>query len=162
MALRIIVVEGDEVLRKRAKEVKNINNKVLELLDDMWETLKISNGIGLAAPQIGVLKRVAIINTDEEGEKIELINPDILESFGAVTDDEACLSVPGLVGKVERPEKIKVQAKNRTGEVFVLEAEGLLAKAISHEIDHLEGVLFVDKATEIRHIDDDYEEEADE
>ena len=161
MALRIIVVEGDEVLRKRSKEVKDINGRVLELLDDMWETLKLSNGLGLAAPQIGVLKRVAIVNTEEEGEKIELINPDIIESVGAVTDDEACLSVPGLVGRVERPEKVKVRAQNRAGEVFVLEAEGLLAKAISHEIDHLNGILFVDIAEEIRQIDEDYEEKAD-
>jgi len=161
MALRNIVLEGDEILRKRSKEVKCINDRVLELLDDMWETLKHLNGLGLAAPQVGMLKRIAIVDTGKDGERVELINPDILETSGEIVEEEACLSVPGVCGRVKRPERVMVQAANREGETFILEAEGLLAKAVSHEIDHLDGVLFVDRATEIRNVDDDYEDDED-
>ena len=159
MALRNIMLEGEEVLRKRSKEVKDINYRVLELLDDMWETLRYLKGLGLAAPQVGILKRIAIIDTEKEGERIELINPSILASSGEVVEEEACLSVPGVAGRVKRPERVKVQATNRDGETYILEAEGLLAKAVCHEIDHLDGVLFVDLAEEIRNADDDYDEE---
>lgn len=144
--MRNVILEGDEVLRKRSKEVKEVSGRILSLLDDMWETLESYNGIGLAAPQVGVLRRLAVIDTGAEGERIELINPRIISAEGSAEEEEGCLSFPGLIGIVERPQRLTVEAMGRDGKLFTIEGEGLLAKALSHEIDHLDGVLFVDKA----------------
>jgi peptide deformylase len=161
MALRRIVLEDDEILRKKSREVAEVNDRILTLLDDMWETLEENNGVGLAAPQVGVLRRVVVIDTgkDEEdgGVRVELINPKLVESTGEVVDEEGCLSIPGVVGAVKRPLSIKAEAVNRAGEVFTMEAEGLLAKAVCHEIDHLDGILFVDKAYSIRAVEQEQE-----
>ena len=159
MALRKIVLEGDDVLRKRSKDVATVNERILTLLDDMWETLAENNGVGLAAPQVGVLRRVAVIDTakdeEEDGIRIELINPRIVEAEGEKEEDEACLSIPGMVGTVTRPTRVKVEALDRRGESFVIEGEGLLAKALCHELDHLDGILFVDRASSVRPIEED-------
>jgi peptide deformylase len=143
MALRQIVQIGDEVLRKKSKQVEKIDNKIIELLDDMAQTMYAADGVGLAAPQVGVLKRVVVIDIGDG--IIELINPEIIETSGTQTDDEGCLSVVGEVGVVTRPYKVKVRAYNRKGQLFEMEGEELLARAFCHEIDHLNGILFVDK-----------------
>ncbi len=144
MAIREIRVKGDEILRKKCKEVKEITPKILTLLDDMADTMYAANGVGLAAPQIGILKRIVVIDVGEG--IIELINPVIVETKGAVIGDEACLSVPGKSAQVERPEYVKVEALNREGKKIVVEGTELLAVALCHETDHLDGVLYVDKA----------------
>jgi peptide deformylase len=157
MALRKIVLEGDEILRKKSKEVMDVNERIVTLLDDMWETLEENNGIGLAAPQVGVMRRIAVIDTsnDEEndGVKVEMINPRLLETEGETEEDEGCLSIPGFVGAVRRPTRVTVEAVDRRGKTFTIEGEGLLAKALCHEIDHLDGILFVDKASSVRSSD---------
>ena len=163
MALREIRVVGDELLRKKSKVVREITPKILELLDDMRETLTKVNGLGLAAPQVGVLKRVVLINIDEI--YYELVNPEIIETDGTQSRNEGCLSIPGKNGTVERPLHVKVRALNRQGEEIFVEGEELLAVALCHEIDHLDGILYVDKATEIHDIasrDDEEDEEDDE
>ncbi len=149
MALRDIVTVGDDVLRKKARMVENINDKLLVLLDDMAETMKYEGrGIGLAAPQVGVLKRVFVVDVGDEHGLIEFINPEIIETEGEVIGEEGCLSVPGQSGCVVRPERITVRAQDRHGEPFEIKAEGLLAVCICHENDHLDGVLFIDKIVE--------------
>ncbi|MDR2355288.1 MAG: peptide deformylase [Clostridiales Family XIII bacterium] len=159
MALRKIMLEGEDVLRKKSKDVAAVNERILTLLDDMWETLEENNGVGLAAPQVGVLRRVAVIDTgkdeEEDGVKIELINPRIVETEGEKEEEEACLSIPGVVGAVTRPTRVKVAALDRRGETFTIEGEGLLAKALCHELDHLDGILFVDRASSVRPIEDE-------
>ncbi len=142
MAIREIHVSTDEVLRKISKPVKEINEKIITLLDDMEETMREANGVGLAAPQVGILKRVAIIDVGEG--LIELINPEILETKGSVIDFEGCLSIPGESALVERPEYVKVEATNRKGERYVMEGVDLLAVALCHEIEHLDGILYID------------------
>ncbi len=144
MAIREIRLKGDEILRKKCKEVKEITPKIFTLLDDMADTMYAANGVGLAAPQIGILKRIVVIDVGEG--LLELINPVIVQTEGAVVGDEACLSVPGKSAQVERPEYVKVEAINRKGEKIVVEATELLAVALCHETDHLDGVLYVDKA----------------
>ena len=143
MALRKIRVSTDEVLRKQSKEVKEINDKILELLDDMADTMYDANGVGLAAPQIGVLRRVVTIDIGDG--LIELINPVILETDGEQFGEEGCLSVPGKLGNVTRPNYCKVEALNRDGEKIIVEGEELMARALCHEIDHLNGILYIDK-----------------
>lgn len=143
MALRNIREDGDAVLRKKSRKVDKIDSKIITLLDDMVETMNHADGVGLAAPQIGILKRVVVIDVGDG--VIELINPEILEVSGKQTDDEGCLSVPGKYGKVTRPDNVKVRAFNRNGEQFEIEGKGLLARAFCHELDHLEGILFTDK-----------------
>ena len=143
MAIRNIVKKGDEILNKRCKEVKEINSKILELLDDMAETMYEAEGVGLAAPQIGVLRRVVVIDIGEG--IIELINPEIIDAKGEIVEPEGCLSIPGVTGNVKRPEWVKVKALNRFGEEIEIEGRDLLARALCHEIDHLEGILFTDK-----------------
>lgn len=143
MALRNIRVEGDEILRKRSREISEINDRVLTLIQDMKDTMYHAEGVGLAAPQIGILKRIVVI--DVGNGPIVLINPEILNVQGSQIDLEGCLSVPGVQGKVERPQKVTVKALNEKGEMFELEGEGLLARAFCHEIDHLNGKLFIDK-----------------
>lgn len=143
MALRKIRLSTDEVLRKKSKEVTEINDKIIELLEDMADTMYDANGVGLAAPQIGVLRRVVVIDIGEG--IIELINPVIVETDGEQFGDEGCLSVPGKTGQVRRPNYCKVEALNRDGEKIIVEGEELMARALFHEIDHLDGVLYIDK-----------------
>ncbi len=143
MASRMIRKVGDEILRKKARPVEKINKKVLMLLDDMAETMKGADGVGLAAPQVGILKRIVTIDVGEG--LIELINPEIVQEDGSQLAVEGCLSVPGRMGEVERPEKVTVKALNRNGEEFQVEGTELLARALCHEIDHLNGELFIDK-----------------
>lgn len=142
MALRQIVQIGEPVLRKKSKKVEKIDEKIIQLLDDMAETMYDADGVGLAAPQVGILKRVVVIDIGEE--LIELINPEIIETSGEQIDEEGCLSVVGEAGNVRRPNYVKVRALNRN-ETIELEGEELLARAFCHEIDHLDGILFVDK-----------------
>jgi peptide deformylase len=143
MAKRIIRELGEDVLRKNAKEVKKIDEKILQLLDDMAETMYDANGVGLAAPQIGILKKIVVI--DIGNGLYELINPVILEATGEQTGNEGCLSVPGKMGTVTRPNFVKVEYTNREGERIIVEGEELMARALCHEIDHLSGILYVDK-----------------
>lgn len=143
MALREIVQIGEPVLRKKSKKVEKIDDKIIQLLDDMADTMYHADGVGLAAPQVGILKRVVVIDIGDG--IIELINPEIIETSGEQIDDEGCLSVIGEAGAVKRPYIVKVRAYNRKGQLFEIEGEELLARAFCHEIDHLEGILFVDK-----------------
>lgn len=143
MALRTIRKHGDELLRKKSKKVDVINERILTLLNDMEETMHDADGVGLAAPQVGILKRVVVIDIGEG--PLRLINPEIISTEGSYTDVEGCLSIPGEQGQVERPYKVKVRALNEKGEEIIIEGEELLARALCHEIDHLEGILFIDK-----------------
>ena len=142
MAIRNIRISTDEVLRKKCKPVKEITPNLLTLLDDMADTMYEANGVGLAAPQVGILKRVVVIDVGEG--LVELINPVILETSGSQIDDEGCLSVPGKYAPVERPYYAKVEAMDRDGNTFIIEE--LMARALCHEIDHLDGILYIDKA----------------
>ena len=147
MAIRRILVLGeDDALRKRARRVDKFDKRLRTLLDDMADTMYKADGVGLAAPQVGVLRRAVVIDVGDG--LIELVNPQIVASEGAVVGAEGCLSVPGRRGTVERPERVTVTAQNRDGRAMQLEAEGLLAVAMCHEIDHLDGVLYVDKMIE--------------
>lgn len=143
MAIRMIRKEGDEVLRKKSREVDVINDRILQLLKDMAETMYKSEGVGLAAPQIGILKRVVVIDAGKG--LLELINPKIVEVDGEQVEIEGCLSLPGKFGEVQRPAKVVVEALNMKGETIRVEGEELLARALCHEIDHLDGILFADK-----------------
>lgn len=144
MAVYQIVEIGADVLREKAKEVKEITPNIVKLLDNMFDTMYAANGVGLAAPQIGVSKRVVVIDVGEG--PVEFINPVIVEQEGQEDGSEGCLSIPGVTGEVMRAAKVVVEALNRKGELQRIEAEGLFARACQHEIDHLEGILFVDKA----------------
>ena len=144
MAILNIVKDGDEILRKKCRPVEKITPRIISLLDDMKDTLHKANGVGLAAPQVGILRRICIIEC-EPGELIELINPVITEQSGEQEEVEGCLSVPGRWGITKRPERVKVRAIDRNGNSFTVEGEGLLARAICHETDHLDGVIFYDK-----------------
>lgn len=143
MAIRNIIKDGDPILRKKSRQVEKINERILTLLDDMAETMYEAEGVGLAAPQIGVLRRVVVIDIGEG--LIELINPEIIAAEGENVEPEGCLSIPGVTGNVRRPEWVKVKALNRSGEEIEIEGRDLLARALCHEIDHLEGILFTDK-----------------
>lgn len=147
MATLEIVKHPNEVLETPCERVINFDKKLVKLLKDMHETMLIADGVGLAAPQVGVSLQVAVVDIDDDNGKIELINPVILEQRGEQVGPEGCLSFPGLFGDVTRAEYIKVRAQNRRGKVFLLEANGFLARAIQHEIDHLHGVLFTSKVT---------------
>lgn len=149
MAKRNIVKDGDEVLRKKCRDVTVFDDKLWTLLDDMYETMQAANGVGLAAPQVGILRRVVVIDTGDEHGRIELINPVITSMKGKQRDLEGCLSAPDVWGYVVRPEKVKVKAKNRIGKDIEVEGEGLLARALCHEVDHLSGIMFLDKAEEL-------------
>ncbi len=146
MAYLKILTEGDETLRKTCRKIDNITPRILTLLDDMTETMHRANGVGLAGPQVGVLRRIAVVQTEPDGPLYELINPKIVSSSGSVSDYEGCLSIPGKYGIVDRPEKVTVEATDRAGVTFRVTAEGFLARAFCHEIDHLDGVLYSDKA----------------
>ncbi len=153
MAIRYIVHDGDDILRKKAKEVPEINPRILMLLDDMADTLKEQNGVGLAANQVGVLKRIFIVDIGEG--VIELINPEIIEIKGLQDEEEGCLSVPGLIGRVERPDYVKITALNRFGKKMTYEGTELLARVFCHETDHLNGVLFTDIAKDLREAEEE-------
>lgn len=154
MALRNIVIEGDEILRKKCREVTEVNDRIRIILDDMIETMQQYNGVGIAAPQVGVMRRMVVIEA-EEGEIIELINPEIIETRGSSKEDEGCLSVPGFIGTVERPEYVKVTGLDRFGNKVVHEGKGLKAVAFCHELDHLDGILYIDKAENIREAEEE-------
>ena len=151
MAKLKIVKVGDETLRKVCRPVDKITPRILTLLDDMLETMHAADGCGLAAPQVGILRRIAVVQVEENGEVYELINPKIIAYSGTQEDIEGCLSVPGKHGTVVRPMHVTVRALNRHGETVDINASGLLARAFCHEIDHLDGKLYIDIATNIEH-----------
>lgn len=163
MAIRIIRHDGDPVLRKRSKEVKEVNDRIRILADDMIDTMYESYGVGLAAPQVGILKRVIVVDVNtEESDPHIFINPVIIKEEGEQRGPEGCLSVPGVRGEVTRPFKITVEALDVNGEKFVTEAEDFFARAICHEIDHLNGILFIDKEDYEEMNEEDYEEDFEE
>ena len=144
MALRNIRIEGDEILRKKCRKVEKIDKSIITLIQDMAETMYKADGVGIAAPQVGILKRIFVIDIyDDTGLKV-FINPEILEAKGSQIGEEGCLSLPGKSEEVERPNYVKVKALNEKGEDFILEAEELLARAVCHENDHLDGILYID------------------
>lgn len=143
MAIRNIRVDGDEVLRKTCKPIEKMTPRLQTLIDDMFDTMYEANGVGLAAPQVGILKRIVVIDVCD-GEAYCLINPEIISSDGEQEGDEGCLSLPGLVGKVVRPNHVVCKALDRDMNEITVEGEGLLARAICHELDHLDGVLYKD------------------
>ncbi len=144
MATRNIRIMGDSILEKKSKPVTEMTDKIKTLIQDMLDTMYDAQGVGLAAPQVGILKRIVTIDVTPEGESpIILINPEIIEADGEQVGDEGCLSVPGKAGTVTRPNHVKVRALNENMEEFEIEGEGLLARAFCHEIDHLDGKLYV-------------------
>lgn len=144
MAIRKIRENGDEILRKKSREIEVIDDKIVELLDDMLETMHRYNGVGLAAPQVGVLKRAIVIDLYDGNEPLKLINPKIVKTKGTQEVEEGCLSFPNQYAKIIRPEEIVAEALNTEGKKIKIKAKGLLAQAICHEVDHLDGILFVD------------------
>lgn len=142
MAIRNLRTEGDPILRKISKEVKEITPKVHELIDDMLETMYEANGVGLAAPQVGVLKRIVVIDIGDG--PLVMLNPEVIKKSGTQTGDEGCLSVPGKAGQVTRPNEVTARFMGEDGEWYEVDATELLARAICHECDHLEGKLYVD------------------
>lgn len=160
MALRNIVVKGDDILTKKCREVVKFDARLAELLDDMIETMRHAEGVGIAAPQVGILRQACVIEP-EPGYVTELINPVIIGQEGEQEGYEGCLSVPGYIGCVKRPLKVKVRAQNRKGGLENFTFEGFSAIAACHEMDHLKGILYTDKATDV-HIPepDDGEEDA--
>ena len=176
MAIRTIVKDGDPILKKVCRPVTEFNEKLATLLDDMGDTMMAAHGLGLAGPQVGIMRRVCIVldqYIDEDGnevdEIIELVNPEIVERQGEVTIFEGCLSFPGRNGAITRPQFVTAKAQDRDGNMFVIEAEDILARAICHECDHLDGITIMDHATkfyedmtpeEIKalNLDEDYEE----
>ncbi|WP_243289922.1 peptide deformylase [Bacillus sp. FJAT-47783] len=153
MAIRKIVTYPAEVLEKPCEKVTEFDKKLTKLVNDMYETMIEADGVGLAAPQIGISKQIAIVDIGDANGKIELINPTIIEERGEQIGPEGCLSFPDLFGEVTRANYVKVRAQNRRGKVYVLEANGFLARAIQHEIDHLHGILFTSKVT--RYLNED-------
>ena len=145
MAILNIITEEDPVLRKKSREVTEITPRIISLLDDMRDTLHKAQGAGLAAVQVGVLRRIALVEY-EEGNTIELINPEIIEVNGEQTGLEGCLSLPGKWGVVTRPETVTVRAMNRNGETVTHTASGLGARAFCHEIEHMDGIIYTDRA----------------
>lgn len=147
MAIRKIVYYPAEILERKCQEVIKFDKKLARILDDMYDTMIEFDGVGLAAPQIGLDARIAVVDIDDDSGTIEMINPRILKQEGEQTGPEGCLSFPGLYGEVTRPEYVKIEAFDRKGRKYQLEAEGFLARAIQHEIDHLDGILFTSKVT---------------
>ncbi|MEH7353059.1 peptide deformylase [Neobacillus drentensis] len=153
MAIRKIVIHPADILEQTCTEVVKFDRKLAKILDDMYDTMIEYDGVGLAAPQIGLDERIAIVDIDDEQGTIEMINPRILKTSGEQTGPEGCLSFPGLFGEVTRPDFVKIEAFDRKGRKYALEAEGFLARAIQHEIDHLDGILFTTKVT--RYLEED-------
>ncbi len=152
MAVYQVLTLPNQVLRSKAEPIERINSGVLRVLDNMRDTLYAEDGVGLAAPQIGISKRLVVIDIGDS-QLIELINPEIIMMEGEKAGNEGCLSIPGVVGVVKRAERVKVKALNRQGEEIQVEGSDLLARAFQHEIDHLDGILFIDKAIETRRDD---------
>ncbi|MTI47727.1 peptide deformylase [Sporosalibacterium faouarense] len=146
MAIRQLRYEGDPLLRKKSREVAKIDGRIKTLINDMKDTMYEEEGVGLAAPQVGILRRVIVVDIGEG--PIALINPEIIEQNGEYLDSEGCLSIPGKNGKVRRPEKVKVKYLDEEGNEKTIEGSMLLSRALCHEIDHLNGVLFIDKIEE--------------
>lgn len=157
MALRNVVTEGDEILRKHCREVTEVNDRIKTTMEDMVETMRSHYGVGIAGPQVGVLRRMFVAEP-EPGRLYYMINPVILEQSGSQLDDEGCLSVPGLIGTVDRPDYIKIEALDLDGKKHIYEFEGFDARVMCHEYDHLDGILYTDKATNIRDAADDEEQ----
>ena len=155
MALRTIRLQGDPVLTKTCREIKEMTPKIKELIEDMLDTMYEANGVGLAGPQVGVLKRIVVIDIGEG--PVVMINPMILESSGEQTGDEGCLSLPGKAGVVTRPDYVKAKALNEDMEEYIIEGTGLMARAICHELDHLDGHMYTEKVEGSLH-DVTYEE----
>ena len=153
MPIRNIVKEGDSVLNKKCRPVTDFNERLWTLLDDMHETLRAAEGAGLAAPQVGVLRALALVMLEDES-YLEIINPEIVKREGTQDGPEGCLSVPGRYGMVERPNKVTVKAQDRHGNPFAYEAEGFTARAFCHEIDHLHGHLFTELVSEYLDMED--------
>lgn len=143
MALREICILGEDILRKKCRTVEKVDDRIRQIAEDMAETMYKANGAGLAAPQVGILKRIIVVDVGEG--LVTLINPEIVESKGNQADEEACLSIPGRRGVVERPMEIRVKGLDENGNEKEIKAEGYFARALCHEIDHLSGVLFIDK-----------------
>lgn len=161
MAILDIVLDPADVLRKKAKPVTKVNAAVRQLLDDMAETMYEAPGVGLAAPQVGVSKRIIVLDPhDDTTGLLQLINPEIVHKEGWVQGTEGCLSIPGYVGEVYRYEKIKVVALDRQGHKVYIDAEGWLARIFQHEIDHLDGIMYTDKCTNLREVKPGSEEDA--
>ena len=160
MAIRQIRFDGDDILRKKCKEVKEMTDRTRTLIDDMFDTMYEANGVGLAAPQVGILKRIVVIDIGEG--PIILINPEILETSGEQTGDEGCLSVPGMAGQVTRPNYVRVKAMDEEMNEVIYEGTELLARAFCHEIDHLDGKMYTDlvegELHRTNYDEDDYEE----
>ena len=147
MSRRFVVQTGEPVLREKSVEVKSFNSELAALLDDMKETVRAEQGAGLAAPQIGISKRVVVIDVEEGF--YEMVNPVIISTKGEQTGPEGCLSVKGKQGTVTRPNKVKAEYRDRNGKKHKLTAEGFFARAVCHELDHLDGILYTDKASEV-------------
>lgn len=165
MALRTIIKEGDPALRLKSKDVGEVTDRIREILDDMVETMRDNNGVGLAGPQVGIRRRLFVAEPYPDADPplvYYMIDPEIYEMEGEQEDDEGCLSVPDLIGTVVRPEKIKIRAKDIDGNLKDYEFEGFEARIMCHEYDHLNGVLYIDKATNLRLPSDDDEEGEDE
>lgn len=144
MAIREIRLSGDEILRKTSREVEEVTDKIRELLDDMVETMHKYNGVGLAAPQVGILKRAIVIDLYDGEEPLQLVNPKIIKAKGKQEVEEGCLSFPNEYAKMVRPKEVTVEALDRNGKKVKITGKDLLAQALAHEIDHLNGILFVD------------------
>lgn len=160
MAIRKIRLDSDPILRKKSREIDEVNDRMLVLLDDMVETMYELEGVGLAAPQVGILRRAVVIDIGDG--PIKMVNPVILERDGKIVDVEGCLSVPGKSGIVERPETLKAEYTDENSERIQIEAEGFLARAICHELDHLDGVLYTDLALKIADVGEITEEDIEE
>ena len=156
MALRKILTEEDETLKKKSRPVTEVTDRIRSILDDMAETMHEANGVGLAAPQVGILRRMFVVQVDED-HLYELINPEIVESDGDQYGEEGCLSVPGYVGMVKRPNYVKIKGLDRNGDSVEYEGQELLARAFMHEYDHLDGILYTKKADDIHYADSEEE-----
>ena len=157
MAIRNVVLDGDEILRKHCREVSEVTDRIRQTLEDMVETMHQQSGCGLAAPQVCIMRRMFVAETEQGGKIYYMINPEILEQEGSVSGDEGCLSVPGLIGTVDRPERIKIKALDFNGEEKIYDFEGWDARVMCHENDHLDGILYTDKAVNVR--EPEYDEE---
>ncbi len=154
MAIRNIVLEGDPILAQKCRVVEDFDERLAQLIDDMIETMRLNNGVGLAAPQVGMLKRVVVVQVDRDKPAIELVNPEIIKAEGIQEEAEGCLSCPGEYGITKRPMRVKVKAKNRFGKEHIYEGEALLARAFCHEIDHLNGILFKSHVVQMLDVSD--------
>ena len=157
MAIRNVVLEGDEILRKKCREVTEVTDRIRMTMEDMLETMRSEYGVGIAAPQVGIMRRMFIAEP-EPGRVYYMINPVILEQSGADPGDEGCLSVPGKIGTVTRPDYIKIEALDLSGDKQTYEFHDFDARVMCHEYDHMDGILYIDKAVNIRNADEDYQE----